>query len=227
MNTLLRHFVTLNAGAPIFADDTTSDYKKLLGEEAWNRLNPAIQARFSKCAATETVTYKGIMRVVYLSKVGTVLAQLCRLIGTPLALHNGTDIDMEVSVYPDKKRGGFVWDRRYFYANHAANRVKSTKCIQKNVGLIECVGGGFGMYLHAYEAQGSLHFESTRYFWEIGSFKIPLPDMLTPGKTEVMQQDLGNGLFRFFLRVTHRYFGEIFLQDGEFYQYEKRVTDNE
>lgn len=199
-------------------ENTKTDYQQLLGTSAWNRLSPAIQARFSKESAKELVTYKGVMHIVYLSKIGSLLAHICRLIGTPLALYNGTDVNIEVNVYEDNKRGGLVWDRQYYYPNKIINRVKSTKIIDGKCGLLECVGGGFGMYLRTYEKDGDIHFESTRFFWEIGPFKIALPDVITPGKTEVMQQDLGQGKFRFFLRVTHSYFGEIFLQDGEFYK---------
>jgi hypothetical protein len=137
-------------------------YRALIGEKDWCRLHPDIQNRFSVNSAHSKVTYTGVMEVIYLSFFGKLLAQLCRIIGTPLALYSGKNIPMKVNVYHDEKLKGMTWDRLYFYPNRSVNRVKSTKCIRKNTGLIEVVG--FGMYLKVYEQNNAIVFESTRFF---------------------------------------------------------------
>ncbi len=193
-----------------------TSYSKLLGKTQWQRLHPAIRKRFECTKPTEFVTYTGVMREVFLSSSGYVLAQLCRIIGTPLALYNGKNIQTTVNVYRDKKREGLVWDRHYHYPNKRTNRVKSTKCIEKTTGLIEVVGCGFGMKLDATEDSGALQFESTAYFWQIGRIKIKIPHLLTPGKTVVKQKAINDRKFEFSLQVIHPWLGLVFRQVGIF-----------
>jgi len=201
--------------------DDSFNYPDLLGKQAWQNLHPAIQKRFS-VKAHEAVTYKGEMSQVFASFTGKVLAQVCRIIGTPLALHTGKNIPVEVKVYPNNKLGGMTWDRFYHFSKKAVNRVKSTKCLQENTGLVEMVGCGFGMELNAFEKESAIYFESTRFFWQMGKFKIIIPDLLSPGKTVVSQKALNDKQFRFRLDVTHALLGKVFKQVGIF----EAVTPN-
>ncbi|NVJ62458.1 MAG: DUF4166 domain-containing protein [Gammaproteobacteria bacterium] len=202
----------------------SSPYQKLIGQSAWNRLHPAIQNRFTYPVSTtgdnlfcknETVIYKGVMNKVQMSLMGKILAYCCRLIGTPLALYEGENIPTTVKVYPDKNRGGMTWDRRYHFPNKPTNQVVSTKSINQN-GLSELVGFGFGMKLDVNEYKGAIVFESTKFFVKIGKLKLTIPDWLTPGKTTVQQRAINNEEFEFTLRVTHKFFGQMFYQIGRF-----------
>lgn len=193
-----------------------ANYESLLGRSAWLRLHPDIRSRFCDSHAHLTVLYRGVMRQVFMSFAGRLLAHLCRLIGTPLALYNGHDVPIDVHVYADTNVGGMTWDRYYFFRNRKVNRVKSTKCITADTGLMEIVGSGFGMFLTVSEQNGALCFESTRFFFSIGNKKITIPHLFTPGKTTVKQTVLANGRFRFTLTVNHPLLGLVFYQDGEF-----------
>lgn len=193
-----------------------SDYRSLIGETGWHRLHPDVQRRFSIDNAHRAVTYEGVMAEVFLSPAGRLLAQLCRLIGTPLALHSGVEVPMEVRVYPDRKRGGMTWERLYHYPDKPLGRVRSTKCIRSDLGLVELVGCGFGMQLAVYEQQRAIVFESTRFFWECGRLRLRIPNLLTPGRTIVKQKALADGAFRFSLDVDHRLLGKVFRQVGVF-----------
>lgn len=191
-------------------------YEALLGPAAWARLDPAIRARFCSTAAHRSVTYVGVMQRVEMSFAGRLLAQLLRLIGTPLALHSGRDVRTVVRVYRDSKRGGMTWDRLYEYSHRPRCRVRSTKRIDGTDGLLELVGRGFGMHLATHEADGALHFTSTRFFLELFGRRIGIPFLLTPGVTRVSQTDLGDGKFCFELTVTHPLLGQTYYQVGTF-----------
>lgn len=206
--------MTRNREKPFF--DIPCTYQSLLGDKSWARLHPDIQKRFSPAYAHRSVVYRGVMQQIYLSLAGKLLAQVCRLIGTPLALYAGTDVPIEVKVYPDFKLRGMTWDRYYFYPYKKTNRVKSTKCIQKNNRLIEVVGSGFGMYLKVYERNAGIYFRSTKYFFQIGGLRITIPDLLTPGETTVSQSVNADGSFEFRLDVVHPLLGLVFKQVGKF-----------
>jgi hypothetical protein len=193
-----------------------NDYRSLLGEEAWINLHPHIRHRFSLEYLHQPVTYTGIMDVVYLSPAGKLLAQVCRLIGTPLALHSASDVQMRVDVYPDTKRGGIAWARHYLYRDFKPDRVVSTKRIYPVRGLVELVGAGFGMYLSVSVVDRAIVFRSSGYFWRLGKMKITLPDFLSPGNTTVMQKAFDDGRFQFTLDVDHPLLGKVCQQRGIF-----------
>lgn len=200
----------------IYKKVQAGSYQQLLGEKAWQRLHPDIQNRFCVNNASCPVVYQGVMHTVYSSKMGKLLAQLCRIIGTPLALYDGVDIPTEVKVYPNPELGGMCWDRFYQFPSRKVNRVKSTKCIHPGGGLVEMVGYGFGMHLKISEQESALCFESTQFFWALRAFKVPIPDWLSPGKTTVKQKALNDGEFQFSLTVKHSLFGRVFYQVGTF-----------
>lgn len=192
-------------------------FEALVGSQGWQRLSPAIRARFACHAGTAEVLYHGAMRSVRCSRAGYLLAQLCRLFGTPLAPFQGRDIPVEVRVRADTKRGGVAWDRVYFFPDRQPVTVTSTKVFTGDgKALLECVGGGFGMRLKVFEQDGELHFLSQSYFWRFAGLSVPLPDWLTPGVAHVVHSDLGAGWFRFEMTMRHGRLGETFYQDGRF-----------
>ena len=146
------------------------------------------------------------------------LAQICRLIGTPLALHSDRDVSMRVDVHPDPLRGGVAWERHYLYRRYRSDQVVSTKRIDADAGLVELVGAGFGMYLALSTCQGAVEFRSRGYFWQLGKRRFPLPRLLTPGNTTVTQKALDDGRFEFTLDVDHPLLGKICRQHGVFQQ---------
>lgn len=197
---------------------SANDYRSLLGEAAWQRLHPHIRDRFSLAYLQWPVSYTGVMELVYLSPAGKLLAQLCRLIGTPLALRSASDVPMRVDVYPDRKRGGIAWERHYCYRDFKPDRVLSTKRIYPALGLVELIGAGFGMYLSISEREKAILFHSRGYFWQIGDTRIALPGFLSPGDTSVMQKAFDDGSFEFTLDVDHPLLGKVCQQRGKFHE---------
>jgi hypothetical protein len=192
-------------------------FERLLGELAWRRLAPAVRERFSwKPAAGAEIRYVGEMVVVRSSRLGWVMAQLCRLIGTPLAPHRGTHVPVTVTLSLDRDGAGVVWRRVYRFPGRRAVACVSVKKATDAEGLIECVGGGIGMWLRLSERAGALHFQSTGFFWALGRGRVALPGWLTPGALTVVHSDEGQGRFRFRISVVHPRLGETFFQDGVF-----------
>ncbi len=192
------------------------DFSALVGAAGWARLAPAIRARFDARATARPVTYKGQMEAVRCSRLGFLLAQLCRLVGTPLAPFQGEDVPITAHVFEAPDGSGIVWKRIYEFPGKTPIAVQSTKVFADNNQLLECVGGGFGMRLNVFEEDGKLHFLSTDYFWRLGRISIRLPHLLTPGRAHVIHTDEGAGRFRFTMTMVHPLLGEMFFQDGVF-----------
>ncbi len=196
------------------ANGRRPDFRKLLGEAAWNRLPAVVRARFGEDAHANTATiYQGRARV-HASACGRALAHLCRLIGTPVAPLVGDDVPMLVRVYESET--GVVWERRYEFPDHPIV-VRSTKQLDDDGLLVECLNAGLHMRLRVFEQQGELHFVSTGYFFRAGPLRFDLPEWFLPGETHVVHEDLGDGSFRFAMTTDHRWFGRMFDQDGVFH----------
>ena len=192
-----------------------NDFESLLGDD-WLKLHPDIQQRFSSAHCLQTTIYKGFMHKVAMSWLGYFFAYICRLLGTPLSYRAGVMVPTEVRVYPDSKRGGTTWDRFYCFAGNKINRVRSTKVILPDCGLIEVAVSGFGMYSKVSVNREAIVFESQGYFFILGQKKISLPRFLTPGKIVASQRALNHGRFEFSLFLLHPLFGTIMQQVGIF-----------
>lgn len=189
------------------------DFRRLLGEPAWHRLPAAVRSRFCADAHAATTVYRGVARVEA-SLAGRLLAQLCRLIGTPVAPYVGDEVPMTVRVFESST--GVVWERRYEFPSRAVV-VRSTKQLDDDGMLVECLNAGLHMRLRVFEEHGALHFVSTGYFFKAGGLRFRLPQWFLPGITHVVHEDCGDGRFRFGMSTVHRWFGRMFFQDGMFH----------
>jgi len=192
------------------------DFSRLVGAAGWSRLPEAVRRRFARAPAKgEVVRYRGSMVVVEQSWWGFLLAQACRLIGAPFAPYGGCDLPVTIALRGEAD-GGVAWEREYRYPGGRTATVRSVKRVDSDGGLLECVGGGFGMKLDVCERRGALHFISRGYFWRLGPLRLPLPHLLSPGVARVTHADLGGRAFRFEMTVEHAWLGLLFRQDGVF-----------
>jgi hypothetical protein len=192
------------------------DFERLVARDGWWRLAPDIRRRFSEKPMPDApMRYIGVMHRVRCSALGWLFAQCCRLIGTPFAPDRGVDVPVAITLRHEAA-GGVIWEREYRYPNRPPVVVTSTKRVDADGALLECVGFGLGMRLAVFEANHALHFLSVRYFWRFGRRRIQLPHLLTPGTAHVIHEDLGHGRFRFTMIIHHRLFGTLFQQDGAF-----------
>src|SRR6266849_6140730 len=100
-----------------------ASFRELLGELAWRRLAPAVRERFAwKPAPGAAIRYVGMMNVVRASAAGWLMAQACRLLGTPLAPYRGSDVPVTVTLRLDGDGHGIVWERLYRFAGRAGSR---------------------------------------------------------------------------------------------------------
>lgn len=193
-------------------------YRDTLGDLAWARLKPEVRQRFSvRPAAEQCVRYAGVMESVKLSCMGWMFAQVCRLIGTPLAPFRGRNVRMRIDLVQDKKLNGVAWHRMYYFGPGRIFTVRSTKSKGKRGELIEHIGCGFSMRLKLSERGGDLVFTSTAYQFSIAGRTFQIPAILTPGITTVTHEQIEGDRFRFSLSVDHPLLGTTIFQDGEFY----------
>lgn len=180
----------------------------LVGPTAWQRLPPAVQRRFA--AGHQAITYRGLMDM-RCSRLGRALAWLVKPFSSPLITANARGLPTTVHVR--SVGAGVEWDRHF---ENGLGSVCSTKELDAAGQLQERTRGGLGMTLDVFEQGGELVFQSRRYFLELGGWRVAVPQLLSPGTCRVEHRDLGDGLFRFTLSMTHPLWGETFHQTGVF-----------
>ncbi|WP_162938218.1 DUF4166 domain-containing protein [Kiloniella sp. EL199] len=201
-----------------FNDPDPLHIRFLLGDKAWLRLKPAIRKRFG-CDAQfgNTHLYRGKMHRVEATFIGLFMAHAARLIGSPMAWSRGQDVPCDVITFDDPEReGGVVWERHYYFASQRKQIARTTKVVSEKEDLLECFGKHFGMKLKLMEAEGALHFISTKFYLQLFGKRISLPKFMSPGTLHVTHRDVGGDRFRFILEVDHPFLGQLAFQDGYF-----------
>lgn len=191
------------------------DLADYVGAAGWARLPAAVRRRFG--AGHPDVDYTGRMDL-RCSAIGRIYASLSRAFGSPLTSLQARGLAATVRVRGNGQ-GGVVWERVFGEAANGATGaaiVRSTKEPGAEGQLTERTDGGLAMALDVFEENGTLVFQSRRFFLALGPLRIPVPQWLSPGQCRVTHTDLGGGDFRFTLSMQHPLWGETFHQSGVF-----------
>lgn len=202
--------------APL-AEPAANPFLRLLGEDSWCRLPPAVQARFSrKMIAGACVSFVGEVTECRMTRLGWLLAQAARLVGGPLPLHRDIGVPACVTVTEDRAGRGQFWTRQYGRHDGFPQVIFSAKRFVGPTGIEEYLGCGFGIALRLAVEHGVLFFLSDHYFVRLGRRRLKLPRWLEPGKLAIGHVDCGGGRFAFTLDLVHSLAGELVHQVAVF-----------
>ena len=193
-------------------------FSKLVGREAWHKLNPAVRKRFGKrLKGGASVAYQGRVVAMRMNLAGRILANAARLIGAPLPYDMSSEGQPAVvTVTEDIASNGQFWIRQYGRQAGFPQVVHSSKRFAGPTGLEEYIGYGIGMALKVSVEGQDLLFKSDHYFMQVFGWRVRLPRALSPGALVIGHHDMGNGQFRFSLDLRNRLFGQMIYQDAIF-----------
>ncbi len=159
-------------------------FKKILGP-VWRSLHPDIQHRFAKNPAPgKPLRYRGELSELTASRLGRVLGYLTMpLIKGALLPFNDKNFPVDIEVYSKDNCASIFKQRTYRLNGRKPVQFTSFMRESERGEVLEYVGMGLGMKLVLDVRGGNLYFESDGYFWEIFGIRLPLPGLLTPGKT--------------------------------------------
>ena len=200
-------------------DTTLGDlqFRALMTDEEWASLPAPIRRRFSKrLAGGDTIVYTGEILETRMSGVGWCLAQLARLVGSPLPTVADAHLPSVVTVTEDIATGGQIWTRLYAHRRGFPQIIHSSKRFAGPTGIEEYLGHGFGMALTIHARDGALVFRSRSYFLQILGRRYTLPAWLNPGVMTVTHAELGGDRFVFTLEVVHPRLGLLIRQSAAF-----------
>jgi len=193
-------------------------FSDLLGPENWARLPAAIRRRFGKrVRGGASVAYQGVVTHMQMNGAGRLLAHAARLIGAPLPYDLSCVGKPAVVIVTEDIAGtGQFWIRQYGRKSGFPQMIHSSKRFAGPSGLEEYIGFGIGMALNVSVENGALLFKSDHYFVSVLGLRLRIPRLIAPGALVIGHHDLGQGQFRFSMRLDHKVFGHVLSQDAVF-----------
>lgn len=192
-------------------------FKKILGAE-WGRLHPDIQARFDKNPLPgRPLNYTGQMTELTCSRLGRWLGHTSLpFIKGALIPYADRDFPVDIQVYSQPDCPSIFKQRTYRLNGRKPIMFTSYMTEGPRGEVFEYVGMGLGMKLTLRVCDGNLHFESEGYFLQLFGVRIPLPGLITPGKTYLCHRNNSANQFDIRIEIRHPWFGTTFTQAGVF-----------
>jgi len=190
-------------------------FRALLAPADWAALPEAVRRRFSKCVSDgATIVYKGRVTSVFYSRTGWALAQVLRLAGAPLPLSRKAGLETVVTVTEDRASCGQFWTRMFAREAGFPQMIHSVKRFAGKTGIEEALPFGIVMALRLSVEEGTLCFRSAGYAIAIGSLRLAVPVLFTPGKLTVTHSEIDARTFRFTLTLEHPLAGTLLHQEA-------------
>jgi len=192
-------------------------FRKILAQD-WLKLHPDIQARFAKNPEPDKpLYYRGELSELSCSKIGKILGYLTLpMIKGALLPFNDKDFPVDIEVY-SKANCPFIFKQRIYRLNNRKAVEFTSYMRESSKGeVLEYVGMGLGMKLVLHVENGNLYFTSDGYFWDVLGLRIPLPGIITPGKTFLSHRNDNPSQFNIRIEIKHCLFGTTFTQVGIF-----------
>lgn len=192
-------------------------FKKVMGAQ-WLALHPDIRRRFEKNPAPgQPLYYEGCLSELRASRLGKLLGWITRpLIGGALIPYDDADFPVEIEVYSRPGCPYIFKQRNYRLHGRKPIRFTSYMAESERGEVLEYVGMGLGMKLLLDVREGNLYFTSDGYFLDLFGWRMPLPGLLTPGKTYLCHRNDNPQQFNIRIEIVHALFGTTFLQAGVF-----------
>lgn len=159
----------------------------------------------------------GTLSELRCSRFGQLLGHLAQpLIQGALIPYSDSNFPVEIQVYA-KPQDPAIYKQR-IYRLHGRKPIQFTSFMRESERgeVLEYVGRGLGMKLVLSVENGSLHFQSDGYFWDVFGWRIPLPGVFTPGKTFLWHHNETPERFNIRIEIRHWLMGTTFTQVGVF-----------
>ena len=201
-------------------------FRKILGSE-WSKLHPDIQQRFAKNPEPgKPLLYYGELSELRASVVGKLIGFISKpFIQGALIPYDDSDFPVDIQVYSKAGSPNIYKQRVYMLKGRQPIQFTSYMAESERGEVLEYVGFGLGMKLKLHVVDGNLHFTSDGYFWDLLGWRIPLPGVLTPGKTYLRHCNEAPNRFNIRIEIRHVLFGTTFVQAGVFQ--ERRAAEKE
>jgi len=189
--------------------------QQVLGEN-WHELPPVIQGHYQLQQGQQTNNVvTGTMHIHYPGIVKPILV-IVRMMGGLIDLKGG-NLNTRVEKWTKSDLPLTLFWKRIIQSPEGkkivfASRMEYQKCNE----IIEYIGCGFGLYLKLTVENNKLVYRSNRHLWQIGSLRIPIPDVLFLGHATITETAISKDEFELDFKIVHPLFGETYRYGGTF-----------
>jgi hypothetical protein len=190
-------------------------FQKVLGNE-WDNLPPVIQQHY-RLPSVQVLqnSVAGVMFIEY-PRFVTPILKIVRFFGGLIDL-KGPNMAVKVEKRVNQDMPDCLFWRREIKSPGGKIIVFASRMeYQKTNELIEYIGGGFGIHLKVNCEDGKLVYRSNGHLWQIGKFKIPIPDVLFLGHATITETAVSEDEFRLDFKISHPLFGDTYRYGGLF-----------
>lgn len=181
---------------------------KVLGED-WHHLPSVIQRHYDLKDGEQNCV-QGEMTVQYPNWLIPVVWMI-HLFGG-LVLWRGA---AETKVYKTALHDGLRWQRYMNFKTNSDFFGSKMLYVAPNE-LLEMVGFGFGLYLTVTVEQGDLVYRSNGHFWQIGRWRLNIPDTWLLGSAMIIEHAVSDDEFALDFSMRHPRLGETYSYRGVF-----------
>jgi hypothetical protein len=174
----------------------------------WERLPPALQAHY-RPGTNVDAGHLDIEFPRWMLPVLTLLQAFGALVN-----RSGTRLPttVEKRVVGDRQ----VWKRRIAYPGGRAGCFDSFWVAAGGNELIEYVNPLLGLQMAVSVDGARLRYRGIRFVVRIGRWRLPIPEWLALGHTEIVEEAIDETRFAMDFRLRHPMFGQVFRYSGVF-----------
>lgn len=185
--------------------------------DAWLRLAAPMRRHYGlPCGVDAELTLQGRMRVDYPLKV-LPLILAARLCGA-LVHRRGDNLAVTVRNRTCDGSPALFWRRTFQFPGRNVIFQSRMEHLAENE-IVEYVRFGLGIRLRLSEQDGALVFRSNGYVWNLGPWRLHLPDWLLLGRAEIVERADGEDALLLEFRVEHPWWGKTYDYGGRFVFY--------
>lgn len=191
-------------------------FHRVLGEDAWNRLAPAVRRHYSLGPDAESLVLHGVMTEIFHSPWIKPLLLLAQAIDA-LVPYQGNDVPVEVRNRCDPTHPqSLFWHRTFRFSGGRTSHFRSRMEAVADGEIVELLRFGIGIHLQVEERDGALIYRALRHCWKLGPWMLPIPNGLLLGDATIVERAVSDEELHLEFAIDHPLLGRTFGYRGYF-----------
>ncbi len=189
--------------------------REALGTD-WENLHPAVRRHYNISAdGTARLKLNGTMVEVNHASIIKPFIWIAQLFGA-LVPYRGRNLPVEVINSARKGSNTLFWQRCFYFPGKEPFHFLSRMETLENNEIVEYVRYNLGICMAMTEQDGALCYTSRGYLWNLGPFKLRIPDWLMLGNAKIIERGIDNKTVELDFNIHHPLFGHTFTYSGSF-----------
>ena len=195
-------------------EQTQAPIRQAMGDD-WPLLGEIIRRHYDLTPNSENrFELEGVMDVI-VSPIGRLFVSVSRLFDA-LVPFPGREIPIRVCNWSQADSRQMFWHRTFRYPGRKPVIFRSRMAYAGGRDIVEYVKFGLGIRMRLSAEGETLRYDSRGYLWDLGIFKLPIPDWLLLGRAVIREIPESDKRLRVEFTVDHPLWGRTFGYAGRF-----------